>query len=95
MPINTRLLLDCPGGSSSHTINSLVDFLPAVKMRINLNLSGWMKNSILKKLKPLGRKKRKFKFFKILKFFLDKDLEGIYIGHQFNNLDGFTLVFLK
>ncbi len=38
--------------------------------------------------------KRKFKFFKILKFFLDKDLRGIYIGHQFNNLDGFTLVFL-
>ena len=38
--------------------------------------------------------KRKFKFFKILKFFLDKDLGGIYIGHQFDNLDGFTLVFL-
>ena len=40
-------------------------------------------------------KKRKFKFFKILKFFLDKDLGGIYIGQQFNNLDGFTLVLLK
>ena len=38
-------------------------------------------------------KKRKFKFFKILKFFLDKDLGVVYIGHQFNNLDGFTLFF--
>ncbi len=37
--------------------------------------------------------KRKFKFFKILKFFLDKDLGGIYIGLQFDNLDGFTLGF--
>lgn len=37
--------------------------------------------------------KRKFKFFKILKFFLDKDLGVIYIGHQFDNLDDFTLAF--
>lgn len=57
-----------------------------------------MKKTTFDKIKSrnLGmEKKRKFKFFKILKFFLDKDLGGIYIGHQFNNLDGFTLVLLK
>lgn len=58
----------------------------------------WMKKANFDKIKNRiwgMEKKCKFKFFKILKFFLDKDLGGIYIGHQFNNLDGFTLVLLK